>query len=160
MEVFAYAGGRRRGKIRQYNPTTNTWEQYAPMEYDGLEIALVRFANGTLGKVSVNFECIQPYTFPIEIFGDRGSIKNNRLWSHIFVGQKDWVEIPTICPDSSDVSHHPFQGQIDHFVQCLLNDVESHCNLEDAVKTHEVVFAAQQCYESGRPVQLPLRSES
>ncbi len=159
VEVFAYAGGRRRGRRRQYNPITNAWESYAPMEYDGLEMALVRFANGTLGKVSVNFECIQPYTFPIEVFGDRGSIKNNRLWSHIFPGQKDWIEIPTICPDSSDVTHHPFQGQIDHFVQCLQDDVESHCNLDDAVKTHEVVFAAQQCYQSRRPVPLPLRSE-
>jgi len=160
VEVFAYAGGRRKGNTHQYNPTTGLWEQYAPMEYDGLEIALVRFANGTLGKVSVNFECIQPYTFPIEVFGDRGSIKNNRLWSHIFPGQKGWVEIPTICPDSSDVSHHPFQGQIDHFIHCLQSNVESHCNLEDAVKTHEVVFAAQECYRSGRPVRLPLRSRS
>ena len=160
IEVFAYAGGRRQGKTDQYNPITNAWEPYAPMEYDGLEIALVRFANGTLGKVSVNFECIQPYTFPIEVFGDRGSVKNNRLWSHLFPGQTDWVELPTICPDSSDVSHHPFQGQIDHFIECLQSDVESHCNLEDAVKTHEVVFAAQQCYQSHRPVQLPLRSSS
>ena len=160
VEVIAYAGGRRKGKTHQYNPTTGLWEQYAPMEYDGLEIALVRFANGALGKVSVNFECIQPYAFPIEVFGDRGSIKDNRLWSHIFPGQKGWVEIPTICPDSSDVSHHPFQGQIDHFIHCLDRNVESHCNLEDAVKTHEVVFAAQECYRSGRPVRLPLRSRS
>ncbi len=33
---------------------------------------------------------------------------------------------------------------------------ESHCNLEDAIKTHEVVFAAQECYRTGRPVKLPL----
>lgn len=160
IEVFAYAGGRRKGKTLQYNVMTHTWEQYAPMEYDGLEIALVRFADGTLGKVSVNFECIHPYAFPIEVFGDRGSIKNNRLWSELFTAQKDWVEIPTICPDSSDVSHHPFQGQIDHFIQCLEQDVESHCNLDDAAKTHEVVFAVQQCYQSRRPVPLPLRRKS
>jgi predicted dehydrogenase len=128
------------------------------MEYDGLEIALVRFSNGVLGKVSVNFECIHPYSFPVEIFGDRGSIKNNRLWSHTLPEQKDWVEIPGICPDSSDVSHHPFQAQMDHFVECLQNNVESHCNLEDAIKTHEVVFALQKCYETNRPVQLPLTS--
>ncbi|MCP4449974.1 MAG: Gfo/Idh/MocA family oxidoreductase, partial [Planctomycetes bacterium] len=112
VEVFAYAGGKRKGKTHQYDPTKNTWQDYAPMEYDGLEVALVRFANGALGKVSVNFECIHPYTFPLEIFGDRGSIKNNRLWSHTLPEQKDWVEIPGICPDSSDVSHHPFQAQM------------------------------------------------
>jgi predicted dehydrogenase len=74
IEVFAYAGGRRKGTTRQFNPITNQWHEGTPLEYDGLKIALVRFANGVLGKVSVNCECIQPYTFPLEIFGDHGEI--------------------------------------------------------------------------------------
>jgi len=160
VEVFAYAGGKRQGKTHQYNPISNAWEDYAPLEYEGLEIALVRFANGVLGKVSVNFECIHPYAFPVEIFGDRGSIKNNRLWSPTRPEQNQWTEIPGICPDSSDVSHHPFQGQMDHLIQCLQDNTESHCNLADAVKTHELVFAMQQCYETGRPVSLPLERPS
>ncbi|NQT88615.1 gfo/Idh/MocA family oxidoreductase, partial [bacterium] len=49
-----------------------------------------------------------------------------------------------------------FQGEIDHFVECILTNTESHCNLEDAINTHEVVFAAQQCYKTNTPVQLPL----
>jgi predicted dehydrogenase len=156
IEVFAYAGGRRKGTTSQFNPTSNDWHEGTPLEYDGLEIALVRFSNGVLGKVSVNFECIQPYAFPLEVFGDRGTIKNNRLFCPGHSDANGWVDIPGICPDSSDVSHHPFQGLVDHFVQCLQSDVESHCNLADAVKTHEVVFAMQQCYASGQPVQFPL----
>ena len=156
VEVFAWAGGKRKGATRQFNPMTNDWHEGTPLEYDGLEIVLVRFSNGVLGKVSVNFECIQPYTFPVEIFGDRGTIRNNRLFSPQNPGDDKWTEIPGIRPDSSDVSHHPFQGQIDHFVECLQNDVGSHCNLNDAVKTHEVVFAALRCYETGQPVKLPL----
>ena len=155
-EVFAYSGGRRKGKTRQYDHTTNRWSDAPPMEYDGLEIALVRFDNGVLGKVAVNFECIQPYTFPLEVFGDKGTIRGNRIWSHKFPGQTDWIELPTILPDSADVSHHPFQGQIDHFVDCIRTDTESHCNLADAAATHEIVFAALRCYETGQPVQLPL----
>jgi len=42
-------------------------------------------------------------------------------------------------------------------VDCLLSDTESHCNLADAIKTHEVIFACQQCYETRRPVSLPLQ---
>lgn len=156
IEVFAYAGGKRKGKICQYDPITNDWSEQSPMEYDGLEVILVRFSNGVLGKVSVNFEGIQPYTFPLSIFGDRGTIKNNRLFAPRSCEQNQWKEIPGICPDSSDVTHHPFQAEIDHFIECLKNDVESHCNLTDAIKTHEIFFAAQKCYETGRPVQLPL----
>ena len=127
-----------------------------PLEFDGLELFLLRFDNGALGKVSANFDCIMPYTFPVRVFGSRGSVLENRVWSHKFPGQKGWVEIPSILPDSGDVSHHPFQGEIDHFVECLEKGVESHCALDDAVKTHEVVFAAQECYRTGQPVKLPL----
>jgi predicted dehydrogenase len=157
VEVFAMEGGYRKGRRDSYDPLRNIWLQgVPPMEYNGLELALVRFANGVLGKVSVNFDCVMPYRFPIRIFGDRGSVFDNRLWSHRFAGQKDWVELPTILPDSVDVSHHPFQAQMDHFVECLQDGVESHCNLDDALKTHEVAFAALRCYRTKRPVRLPL----
>lgn len=157
VEVFAFSGGYRKGSTSEYNPILDDWTEGAPpMEYDGLEVALVRFASGAVGKISVNADCIMPYRFPIRIFGDRGSVFDNRVWSHKYPGQTDWLELPTILPDSSDVSHHPFQGEIDHFIECLQSDVESHCNLEDALKTHEVVFAAQQCYQTGQPVKLPL----
>ena len=143
VEVFAVAGGYRKGSGREYNPPSNTWiDDAPPMEYDGLEVALVKFDNGVVGKVSVNAECIMPYRFPMRIFGDRGSVFDNRVWSHKFPGQTDWVELPTILPDSSNVAHHPFQAEIDHLVDCVREGRESHCNLEDAIKTHEIAFAA------------------
>ncbi len=156
VEVFAYSGGYRKGLSEEYDYFTSQWREGPPLEYDDFEICLVKFANGALGKVSVNYGCIMPYSLPIEIFGNRGSVKDNRVWSHKFPGQNGWVEIPAILPDSADVTHHPFQGQMDHFVDCILNDEESHCNLKDAIKTHEIAFAALQCYETGQPVKLPL----
>jgi predicted dehydrogenase len=156
-EVFAYRGGWRKGSDREYNYFTGTWSDgKPPLEYEGLEIVLLKFDNGAIGKVSTNFDCIMPYAFPIEIFGNKGTIKDNRIWSHKYPGQKGWVEIPTILPTTADVTHHPFQGQMNHFVDCILNNRESHCNLEDAIHTHEIVFAAQRCYDTGQPVALPL----
>lgn len=156
-EVFAYRGGWRKGCDREYNYLTGRWaEGKPPLEYEGVEVTLMRFTSGALGKVSVNLDSVQPYTFPIEIFGDRGTVKDNRIWSHKFPGQKGWVEIPTILPVSSDVTHHPFQGEMDHFVDCIRSGRESHCNLEDAIHTHEIAFAALRCYETGKPVRLPL----
>jgi predicted dehydrogenase len=157
VEVFGFSGGYRKGRPREYNPCRHVWTEDAPpMEFDGLETALVRFDNGVLGKVSVNFDCVMPYRFPLRIFGDRGSVFDNRIWSHKFPGQRDWVELPTVLPDSSDVGHHPFQAEVDHFVECLRDNRESHCNFDDACKTHEIVFGLLQCYQTGRPIQLPL----
>jgi predicted dehydrogenase len=157
IEVFAYSGGWRKGSDVEYDYYAKTWKKGAPsLEYDGFEIALIKFENGLIGKVSVNFDSIMPYTFPIEIFGDKGTIKNNRVWSHKFPGQNGWVEIPTILPDTADVTHHPFQGEMDHFVECILTNKESHANLDDAILTHEIAFAALKCYETKQPVKLPL----
>jgi len=157
LEVFSLSGGYRKGQNRAYDPTTHSWiERAPPMEYDGLEVALIKFDNGVLGKVSVNFDCVMPYRLPLRIFGDRGSVFDNRLWTPGAEGPNQWQELAALPPDSSDVSHHPFRAEIDHFIGCLQKDIESHCNLEDAIRTHEVVFAALQCYRTGRPVRLPL----
>ncbi len=69
-----------------------------------------RFDNGVLGKVSVNFDFVMPYRFPVRIFGDRGSVFDDRLWSHKFAGQQDWIQLPVLGPESSDVTNHPFQA--------------------------------------------------
>jgi predicted dehydrogenase len=158
IEVFAVAGGKRKGQTREYNPLTNSWiDDAPPMEYDGLEVLIVKFDNGAVAKICVNAECVMPYAFPIRIFGDKGSARDDQVWStEKTPGQTDWITLPTIRPDSSDVSHHPFQAEINHLIDCIDRGVESHCNLEDAVRSHEVVFAALECYETGRPVSLPM----
>lgn len=157
VEVFAVSGGYRKGTRREYHPQSNSWiDDAPPMEYDGLEVALVKFDNGVLGKVSVNADCIMPYRFPLRIFGNLGSVFDNRIWSHKYPGQTEWMELPTVSPDSSNVSHHPFQGEIDHFVECIQQGRQSHCNLDDAIKTHEIAFAARKSAAENRPVRLPL----
>jgi predicted dehydrogenase len=155
-EIFGYSGGYRKGLKREFNYLNNKWEGgKKPLEYDDLETVLIKFDNGVLGKVSVNFGAIMPYRFPIEIFGDKGTFVDNRVWSHKFPGQSDWVEIPSILPTSADVAHHPFQAEIDHFVECIQNEKESHANLEDAIRTQEIALAALQCYKTHKPVRLP-----
>jgi predicted dehydrogenase len=84
------------------------------------------------------------------------TIRDHRLYAPGRPGHDGWAEIPGIRPDSSDVSHHPFHAQANHFIDCLTRGVESHCNLADAAKTHEIFLAALECYRTGRPVTLPL----
>ena len=64
VEVFAYTGGKRKGTAAQYNPYTHEWHDGAPLEYDGLEIILVRFDNGVLGKVSATSSASNRTSFP------------------------------------------------------------------------------------------------
>ncbi len=142
VEVFAYAN---------YSP-----QNPLKYEYEPNSVTLVKFEDGTLGKVATSVECVMPYVFNIELLGDQGTIRNNQVFSRRWVGQKGWATIPTILPDSGDVTHHPFREEINHFVDCILNDRESHCNLEDAAQTHEICFASEISAREKRPVSLPL----
>jgi predicted dehydrogenase len=74
-----------------------------------------------------------------------------------FPGATDWITVPTIRPDNGDVAHHPFDGEIGHFVDCILNDTESHVNLADAAKTHADCCALDRSVAEGRPVRIELR---
>ncbi len=125
-------------------------------EYEPNSVTLVKFEDGTIGKVASSVECVQPYIFNVELFGDQGTIRNNQVFSKRWTGQKGWAAIPTILPDSGDVTHHPFKDEVRHFVDCILNDRESHANLEDAALTHEICFASDISVREKRPVTLPL----
>jgi len=128
-------------------------------EYSPTTVGIVKFANGVIGKLSSIVEARLPYKFNIDLLGKEGAIRNNQLYSlTLMKGQTDMATIPTILPDSGDVTHHPFQGEIDHFVDCILNDIESHVNLADAAKTHEACFALDEsAAKDGEKVRLPYR---
>lgn len=132
--------------------TTRTGE----LEYPGTEIALLKFADGSIGKVGCCLECNMPYVFNVEVYGTRGTFRNNRLAGDMFSGQTGFAEIPTIMPDSPDVSHHPFDGEVDHFIDCLNRDRRPLPDLDDAAETTEVCLAAEMSARLAQPIRLPL----
>jgi predicted dehydrogenase len=122
-------------------------------------VALLRFASGGMGKVSACTSQWMPYNFNIDLFGTAGVVRGDRLFTRKLPGLTGFAELPTVLPDSGDVAHHPFQGEIDHFVDCILSRRESHVSLRDAVNTHEACFAADlSTAEGGRPIRLPLEA--
>lgn len=129
-------------------------------EYPPTMLAWARFDNGAIGKLSAILEAKIPYQFNIDLLGERGTFRDQRIWApEEFVGQNDWITIPTITPNSGEVTHHPFQDEVDHLVACIQNGRESYVNLDDAVKTIEVCLAIDRSAAAGQPVRLPLRAE-
>ena len=127
------------------------------LEFDGTLCALLKFKNGAVGKIGSSYDTVSPYIFNVHLFGDKGSLLNHKLYSPEKIhGQKDYMELPVETPDSGDVAHHPFPQEINHFMDCIVNDRETSISLKDAMKTQEIVFAADLSAAEGRPVRLPL----
>jgi len=132
-------------------------EKFAPYEYDPTMVTIIKFKGGAAGKVTSSIDCITPYVFNIHLLGDKGTIRNNQLYAPSKMpGQTGFAVIPTILPDSGDVTQHPYLGEIDHLIDCVLNDKESFVNVEDGIKTHEICLAAEISAMEGRSVKLPL----
>jgi predicted dehydrogenase len=140
IEVFAYDSGCRHPKL----------------DYPSTIITLVKFKGGGMAKIGCSREMKQHYVFNVRLYGDRGTAVNNRLYLRQLSQVDQYIDLPVEVPSSGHTAHHPFPAEVAHFAQCLEDNVESHCNLNDAIATHEICFAADISAAEGRPVQLPL----
>ena len=155
LDALRFFMGGEVAEVSQYS-TSGGGEHFKAYEYPPTTCTILKFADGRIGKVASCIECVQPYVFNINLVGTHGTIKNNQIWSpNKFPGQTTWATVPTIMPDSGDVSHHPFSDLASHLVDCIENNVESHANIADAFKSHEICYAADQSGETGKPVALP-----
>lgn len=152
VDAIRFLVGRKVVEVTAYS-TSRTTE----LEYPGTEIALLKFDNGTIGKVGSCLECNMPYVFNVEVYGTQGSFRNNQLAGDMFPGQTGFATVPTILPDSADVSHHPFDGEVDHFIDCLNRKQRPVPDLEDAAQSIEICLAAELSAKQGKPIKLPLK---
>ena len=126
-----------------------------PVEYPGTISVNVRFKDGKIGRSTTSFDVKMPYRFNIGIYGTEGSLRNNELFApKLFPGQDNFLTIPCVLPDSADVAHHPFAGEVSHFLDCIIEDKRPYPDLEDAAQTQAVCFAADLSAELGRPVAI------
>jgi predicted dehydrogenase len=126
-------------------------------EYPPTVVGIVRFADGAVAKLASTFETAMPFQLNLRLYGSKGTIQNTQLWSEaLSPRQNDWAQFPAVGPDSGDASHRPFCPMVDHFVECILHDRPASPDVSEALKSHEIAYAADISIEEGRPVKLPL----
>jgi predicted dehydrogenase len=137
--------------------------------------------HGALGHVTSSTDFMMPYTFLVELMGDRATLRHDLIQGlddlpavdelnaanpidgvrfHPVTDEsgRPAIRIGATMPGSADVRHHPFQDEIDDLVASVLNrDRMTTVDVFDAQKTMEVCLAADRSAEhGGQPVKLPL----
>jgi predicted dehydrogenase len=152
----------------------------AGYEWPTTILANMALEDSALGHVASSTDFMLPYTFLVELMGDRATLRQERLqWLDTRLdvealraanpfpdvalettkdeAGRTIVRIRCTMPDSVDVTHHPFQPEIDELVSCIREGRETSTNVFDAQKTMEVCLAADRSAElGGTPVKLPL----
>ena len=144
------------GEVAEVSAFAAPSKRIQSFEFDPVVVASLRFANGAVGKLSALLDGDTPYRFNCRLFGTNGSIQNNEVYSsQKYPGARDYRAFPTITPNSGDVSHHPFQAEIDHFVDCLEQNVESHASIYDSYKSMAICYAIDESVaRGGQPVKV------
>jgi predicted dehydrogenase len=125
-------------------------KDFSLYEYPTSSVSIIKFRNGAVGKVASVIDCLQPYYFHIHLVGSEGSLLDNKFYSARFAGlnKNKWSELSMKMLDSGDVSDHPYQVQFEAFFKAVEEDREMPLtSLGDALKTHEVIFAADKSAE-------------
>ncbi len=143
-EVFSYA-------TRSASPL------FASYEYPSTSVTLLRYPDGRVGKVASVVDCLQPYYLHVHLVGSEGSLLDDKFHSNLIDGLRrtEWSKLSYPCVDSGDVLDHPYQQEFDTFFGALAEGREMPMTgLADAVRTHEVIFAADRSWQEERPVKL------
>jgi predicted dehydrogenase len=149
-------------------------------EYPTSIVANMTLQGAALGNVTSSTDFMLPYTFLVELMGDRATLRQDLLqWLDTPVDAaalaaanpfddvsleavtdesgRPAIRIRCVMPDSVDVAHHPFQAEIDELAACILDGRETSISVFEAQKTMEVCLAADLSAEhDGQRIALPL----
>jgi predicted dehydrogenase len=137
--------------------THSSGEEFEPYQYDTTSVTILRFSDGSVGKVASVIDCLQPYYFHVHLVGSSGSLLDNRFYSSKLEGlsKERWTTLETAPIDSGDVSDHPYQPQFQSFVDSIQNgEPMPLTDFETALETHRILFAADFSAAEGRPIRL------
>lgn len=130
---------------------------FRPYEYMTTSVTILKFKNGAVGKCAAVVDCLQPYYFHTHLVGSEGSLLDNKFHSNKLGGlnRHKWSELSMKMLDSGDVSDHPYLTQFQAFFDALdTGKAMPLTSLEEAVRSHEIIFAADQSAATGKPVRI------
>lgn len=136
--------------------TKSAGKDFASYEYDTTSVTILNFKSGKVGKCAAVVDCLQPYYFHTHFCGSGGSLLDDKFHSSILHTNKhQWSRLAITLLDSGDVSDHPYQTQFLSFFDALDSGRDMPLtSLAEAMRTHRIIFAADESARSGKTVNL------
>ena len=138
---------------------------YPECETEAETIALYRFKSGAIGKVTaLSLKPIASFTFNMEVYGTKGTMKNNRLMLDTIPNFNDptnkdnEIVYPDWVPDNTPGITEPWDVEVCEFVDWVLglSDGKELCKAKEAIRVGEACWAAVISSAEHRVVKLPL----
>ena len=155
MDILRFLMGAEVESVSSYQ-TQSKHEYFQAYEYPTTSVTIMKFADGRIGKTASVLDCFQPYYFHTHLVGSKGSLLDNKIHSEdLSLDKTKWSELSMKMVDSGDVADHPYQTQFESYFAALKEGKAMEgTSLEEAIKSHEVIFAADLSADKGEPVKI------
>ena len=138
------------GHIKQVNASAKMNSHQADMSASGI----LEFTDQRRATFDISFECTRRSEF--EIFGDKGRLKCHTVWQH----ENDEAIISYELDGSATIIEKVKKGnhfdlEINHFVDCILNNQESNkLSMNDAIEQAASMEATYKSIQSSQWVSV------
>ncbi|MCL6455114.1 MAG: Gfo/Idh/MocA family oxidoreductase [Alicyclobacillus sp.] len=129
-------------------------------ELNRIDHALVslRFRNGVIGHVEGTWAYPEGFRTELEVAGTAGILHHDsteatpvHAWYRQGATDGGGVSVP-----ESPLAKGPYQVELEHFIDCIVNGTAPVVTAEDAYRALEISLAALQSATTGQPVSLPM----
>jgi predicted dehydrogenase len=137
-----------------------TSQGWSHQTHDDTVIANLRFHSGALGRVLVSEATQQPYALDLAVYGDQGTVVNNRLATNrlLDVGRDEFFELPIPLiawqnfPDPAVQAL--FDAEIDSFLVSIQAGTPPPVDVHEGAAIAAALDAVSESIATGRPVAL------
>ncbi|MFO7946941.1 MAG: Gfo/Idh/MocA family oxidoreductase, partial [Armatimonadota bacterium] len=123
-------------------------------EVDDMWVLNIQFPNEVIGHVTVSSGCQRPYGLDLKVWGTEGTVEGQRTDTTARMALRDvgynrWMEF------DKETAGKAIAGELQHFVNCVVNDETPLIDGVDGAKTVATAWAAiESSKNNGAPVKV------
>lgn len=139
VDLFHWMTGKKVVEVAAYGNRIASKE--SSFKYNDFTVCLLKFSNGTIGKITANFGCVHPHFHGVTVYGTKSTFTNGLEYGNLFMTRDPQVPPQRINEDYPGVH----KGDLIHnFIDSILNDTSPAVSTEDIFNTMSVCFAIEE----------------
>jgi len=122
---------------------------FPDMKNDDCEIAIFKFEDGCIAKVTTLYAPVSPmpYAYNLAIYGVKGTILRDTICTN---EEKGFQNLPYRWETA-----HPYEPEVEHFIECILEDKETIVNAREGARTAAAVITAARAMKTKKALKIP-----
>lgn len=124
---------------------------FPEMKHPDCMCAVVKLASGAVCKLTGAYGVVgpRPEFNNLEVYGTRGTVRGGQVWR----GEGEEAQAEDIS--ANQISGHPYEPEIDHFIECLLHDQPTLVDAFEGANSAAGMIMATEAVETGQTLAVP-----